>query len=155
MKIQLCYASSRQGLGDDLIDDLSNILTRARDFNAKNLVFGVLYYANNAYFQCLEGEDFIVLPLFESIKRDLRHQDIVEFEIKKIRKYSFKNWSMKYVQKSSKVDIFFHGLGCEEFMPSVLNEQNVQGMLEALLHENQSYIRKRAGLNQRGIHPYL
>jgi len=40
-------------------------------------------------------------------------------------------------------------------MPSVLNEQNVQGMLEALLYENQSYIRKRAGLNQRGIHPYL
>lgn len=155
MKIQLCYASSRHGLADDLIDDLSNILTVARDFNSKNVVFGVLYYANNAFFQCLEGEDFIVLPLFEAIKRDLRHDCIIEFKIKKIKKYSFKNWSMKYVQKSSKVDIFFTYLGYDAFIPSALNEHNLDGMLEALLNENQTRIRKRVGLNQRGIRSYL
>ncbi|ENU23413.1 hypothetical protein F993_01566 [Acinetobacter proteolyticus] len=155
MKIQLCYASSRQGLADDLIDDLSNILTVARDFNSKNVVFGVLYYANNAFFQCLEGEDFIVLPLFESIKKDPRHKNIIEFKVKKIQKYSFRNWSMKYVQKSSKVDIFFNRLGYAEFAPSVLNDQNLDGLLEALLNENQTRVRKKVGLNQRGIHPYF
>ncbi|EPF83591.1 hypothetical protein GCM10025882_26560 [Acinetobacter gyllenbergii] len=155
MKIQLCYASSRQGLADDLIDDLSNILTVARGFNSKNVVFGVLYYANNAFFQCLEGEDFIVLPLLKSIKKDSRHKNIFEFKIKEIQKYSFKNWSMKYVQKSSKVDIFFSRLGYEEFTPSALNDQNLDGLLEALLNENQTRVRKRVGLNQRGIHPYI
>jgi hypothetical protein len=60
MNIRLCYASSRHELIDDLIEDLSDILTVARDFNSKNDIFGVLYYANNAFFQCLEGEKVIV-----------------------------------------------------------------------------------------------
>lgn len=155
MKIQLCYASMRQGHANDLIDDLSDILSIAREFNSKHLVFGVLYYANNAFFQCLEGEDFIVLPLFESIKKDFRHNNIIEFEVKNIDKYNFKSWSMKYVQKSSKVDIFFNRIGCEEFTPSMINEQNLSGLLEALLNENQTRVRKKVGLNQRGIRPYL
>ncbi|WP_151750549.1 BLUF domain-containing protein [Acinetobacter sp. TUM15131] len=155
MKIQLCYASSRQGQADDLIDDLSNILTIARDFNAKNNVFGVLYYANNSFFQCLEGEDFVVLPLFDHIKRDIRHTSIIEFDVKQIHKYSFKSWSMKYVQKSSKVDIYFSRLGHEEFLPSALTDQNLEGLLEALLNETQTHVRKKVGLNQRGIHPYF
>jgi hypothetical protein len=41
MNIRLCYASSRHELIDDLIEDLSDILTVARDFNSKNEIFGV------------------------------------------------------------------------------------------------------------------
>jgi hypothetical protein len=50
MKIRLCYASSRHDSMDDLIEDLSDILSVARDFNFKNDIYGVLYYANNASF---------------------------------------------------------------------------------------------------------
>lgn len=56
MKIRLCYASTRKQSDNDLIEDLNDILNTARDFNSKNLVFGVLYYANNHFFQCIEGE---------------------------------------------------------------------------------------------------
>lgn len=155
MKIRLCYASSRHDSMDDLIEDLSDILSVARDFNFKNDIYGVLYYANNGFFQCLEGERFVVQQLFERIKNDKRHKAILEFDSIEIKKYSFKNWSMKYVQKSSKVDIFFNEIGCEVFTPTALNENNVDKFLEALLSENQTFIKKRVGLNKRGTHPYL
>jgi hypothetical protein len=62
---------------------------------------------------------------------------------------------MKYVQKSSKVDIFFNEIGFEVFTPTALNENNIDKFLEALLTENQTFIKKRVGLNKRGTRPYL
>lgn len=155
MKIRLCYASSRYDSMDDLIEDLSDILSVARDFNFKNEIYGVLYYTSNGFFQCLEGERIVVQQLFESIKTDRRHTSIIEFDSIEIKKYSLKNWSMKYVQKSSKVDIFFNEIGCEVFTPTALNENNIDKFLEALLSENQTFIKKRVGLNKGGTHPYL
>jgi hypothetical protein len=87
MNIRLCYASSRHELIDDLIEDLNDILTVARDFILND--FGVLYYANNAFFQCLEGKKF-VYELFDRIKADCRHNSILEFNVVEIDKFSFK-----------------------------------------------------------------
>lgn len=57
MLIQLCYASERvEHLNSDLLEDLSNILTKSKLFNQEQQIFGVLYYANGFFFQCLEGE---------------------------------------------------------------------------------------------------
>lgn len=53
---------------EDLLQDLRDILTEARDFNDLNQICGVLYYADNAFFQCLEGEREVVERLFEKFK---------------------------------------------------------------------------------------
>ncbi|MCH7331604.1 BLUF domain-containing protein [Acinetobacter modestus] len=155
MNIRLCYASSRHELIDDLIEDLSDILTVARDFNSKNEIFGVLYYANNAFFQCLEGEKVIVYELFDRIKADSRHNSILEFNVVEIDKFSFKNWSMKYVQKSSNVDIFFNQIGFDQFVPAAINEENLNQFIDVLLTENQTEVKRKIGLNKRGTRPYL
>ncbi|SSV71479.1 Sensors of blue-light using FAD family protein [Acinetobacter nosocomialis] len=55
MNVRLCYASQRNENNEDLLQDLRDILTEARDFNDLNEICGVLYYADNAFFQCLEG----------------------------------------------------------------------------------------------------
>ncbi|KKW81575.1 blue light sensor protein [Acinetobacter sp. Ag2] len=155
MLIRLCYASSRNQLTSDLLEDLNNILNTAREFNSNNQIFGVLYYANNYFFQCLEGDKAIVQTLFQQIKNDLRHHDIVEFKIKQIDKIYFKNWSMKYVQKCSKIDIFFNQMGYELFTPTALNEDNLDIFLKELLSEKQTRMRKKVGLNQRGVSTFL
>lgn len=155
MKIRLCYASTRKQSDNDLIEDLNDILNTARDFNSKNLVFGVLYYANNHFFQCLEGERSVVLELFQNIMKDSRHTDIIEYNVIQIDLISFKNWSMKYVQKCSKVDMFFNQLGYEQFTPSALNDENLSVFIAELLNEKQSRLRKKVGLNQRGISNFL
>ncbi|MDU7369005.1 MAG: BLUF domain-containing protein [Acinetobacter baumannii] len=60
MNVRLCYASQRNEKNEDLLQDLRDILTEARDFNDLNGICGVLYYADNAFFQCLEGEPYRV-----------------------------------------------------------------------------------------------
>lgn len=59
-----------------MLQDLRDILTEARDFNDLNGICGVLYYADNAFFQCLEGEQEVVERLFEKIQKDQRHYNI-------------------------------------------------------------------------------
>lgn len=155
MKIRLCYASTRNESSTDLIEDLNSILNVARDFNEKNKIFGVLYYANNHFFQCLEGDKAIVLELFQRITLDARHCEIIEFEVIEIDQIIFKNWSMKYVQKGSKIELFFKSLGLEVFTPSALNEDNLIILLNELASEKQTRIRRKVGLNQRGVTSYL
>ena len=48
MNVRLCYASQRNENNEDLLQDLRDILTEARDFNDLNEICGVLYYADNA-----------------------------------------------------------------------------------------------------------
>ena len=87
MKIRLCYSSIRPVDAGDLIEDLNDILSKARDFNAKHQIYGVLYYANNSFFQCLEGEEEILNDLMQRIMQDPRHHEINVFEaIKSVRK---------------------------------------------------------------------
>lgn len=50
MTVRLCYASQRNQLHPDLLEDLQDILSIARDFNQLNQIYGVLYYADNAFF---------------------------------------------------------------------------------------------------------
>ncbi|KAF1027440.1 MAG: Blue light- and temperature-regulated antirepressor BluF [Acinetobacter bereziniae] len=155
MLVRLCYASTRINSSNDLIEDLNDILNTARDFNRKNEIFGVLYYANDHFFQCLEGERALVLELFKSIKNDRRHNNVIEFKLMDIEEICFKSWSMKYVQKCSKVDLFFKAMGFELFTPSALDEINLNHFVQTLLSEKQTRVRKKVGLNQRGISPYL
>ncbi|HAD70100.1 MAG TPA: blue light sensor protein, partial [Acinetobacter radioresistens] len=54
--IQLCYASKTTSPSDYLLMDLREILSEAQSFNALNSINGVLFYADQYFFQCLEGE---------------------------------------------------------------------------------------------------
>jgi hypothetical protein len=155
MNIRLCYASTRQGLESDLIEDLSEILTTARNFNADHQIFGVLYYANRYYFQCLEGEQYLIEELFERIKNDHRHTMVIHLGSSQIVDLGFKKWSMKYVQKSSGIDHFFRDLGYAAFYPASLDPNNLSAFIDLLIAENSAKVKKKVGLKYRGVNPYL
>ena len=53
---QICYASTSTSDHVQLLQDVRDILSEARDFNALHNISGVLYYADQHYFQCLEGK---------------------------------------------------------------------------------------------------
>lgn len=133
MKIRLCYSSLRVETEQDLLQDLSDILVTARSFNAEQQICGVLYYAQGAFFQCLEGEKNAVEALFEKIKMDPRHKQVHQFQNIEIEKISFKQWSMKYVKFETKIGHFFKDLGFEKFEPMHLNTQNIQDFVDILL----------------------
>lgn len=156
MNIRLCYASKRI-TEDHLMEDIVSILATARQFNAEQKIYGVLYYADNAYFQCLEGEQLIVEALFERIKLDQRHHEIKHLGSSIVQKFTFKKWSMKYVEKNSNINDFFKKQGSEQFSPSMLTETNMPDFLNELLlsSQNRTIGKSKVGYTNRGVNRFL
>ncbi|SDC00105.1 BLUF domain-containing protein [Acinetobacter boissieri] len=132
MLIQLCYTSKREESGD-LLSDLSQILTSAMRFNQKHNICGVLYYANNSFFQCLEGEKESVEKTFERIQQDQRHKALHVVSTKEVFEVNFSQWSMKYVQKNKAVDLFFKQRGFDYFRPERLTETDYNELVNCLI----------------------
>jgi hypothetical protein len=156
MNVRLCYASQRNEENEDLLQDLRDILTEARDFNELNEICGVLYYADNAFFQCLEGEQEVVERLFEKIKNDRRHHNIKWLCTYSIDQNSFQSWSMKYVQRNTNIEAFFLKMGENTFNPILLNQENLKFFLDELLITEQTKIVpvKKVGMVNRGVNPF-
>lgn len=156
MNVRLCYASQRNEKNEDLLQDLRDILTEARNFNDLNQICGVLYYADNAFFQCLEGEQELVERLFEKIKNDQRHYNVKWLCTYSIEKNSFRRWSMKYVQRNTNIESFFLSMGETSFNPTRLDKQNLKIFLNELLIAEQIKINtvKKVGMIKRGVNPF-
>lgn len=156
MNVRLCYASQRNENNEDLLQDLRDILTEARDFNDLNEICGVLYYADNAFFQCLEGEKEVVERLFEKIQKDQRHHNVKWLCTYSIEENSFQRWSMKYVQRNTNIETFFLKMGESTFNPILLNQQNLKFFLNELLIAEQTKVDtvRKVGMVNRGVNPF-
>ena len=155
--IQLCYASTRVEQQFDLIQDLSDILVRARSFNNEQRIFGVLYYAEGRFFQCLQGEQAALEQLFQHIMQDTRHRDIVRYPDQTIDQIDFSKWSMKYVNRHSEIASLFQRFGYSSFQPDVLNLEQIQAFLTTLLRlENvEQPVKLDLGYKNRGYQHYF
>ena len=152
MLIRLCYASTRIEHQNDLLQDFSDILTTARQFNAAQHIYGVLYYAEGHFFQCLEGEQQQLEQLFERIQQDPRHRDVFRFPDQILEHILFSEWSMKYVHKHSQISSLFKKLGFDVFLPHRLDEKTVQQFLALLLDLEQTILPEKSqrGYKNRG-----
>ena len=155
--IQLCYASTRVEQQFDLIQDLSDILVRARSFNTEQRIFGVLYYAEGRFFQCLQGAQAALEQLFQHIAKDTRHRDIVRYPDQNIDQIDFSKWSMKYVNRHSEIASLFQRFGHSSFQPDVLNLEQIQAFLTTLLRlENvKQPVKLDLGYKNRGYQHYF
>lgn len=155
--LQLCYASTRLGDETELLSDLSDILAQARHFNAEQQIFGVLYYAEGHYFQCLQGEASVLEALFARILKDPRHHDVFRFPDEQVKQINFTEWSMKYVHKHSEIASLFNRMGHSRFKPHVLDATALKGLLNILyrVDENQAKLISSKGYKQRGYVPYF
>ena len=81
-------------------DELNLFLTSVRNKNIRLNVTGVLFYHRGNILQIIEGEYDTIIELFERIKFDPRHTDIVKLVDFPISKRSYSNWSMAFQQFS-------------------------------------------------------
>ncbi|OAL81108.1 blue light sensor protein [Acinetobacter sp. SFA] len=155
--LQLCYASERIESEQELLQELSDILATARNFNQQHQIHGVLYYSHGKFFQCLEGQTEIVESLFLRISRDARHHNVLRFEDAFVEQSHFSEWSMKYVHKHSEISSLFSRLGFKQFEPHALQQSGISEFLKVLyrLEENQASLASPKGYKQRGYVPYF
>jgi hypothetical protein len=103
---------------------LKSLLEKARNNNAAKNITGMLLHRDGLFVQALEGEEADIVSLFETIRNDTRHQDVIQIYLRPISIRSFPEWSMGFnrIDESSSQNIegfsdflekaspsFFHG----------------------------------------------
>jgi hypothetical protein len=109
--------------------DIGRILMQSRKNNPKKEVGGVLYFSNNYFFQCLEGEQDAVNTLYQKISNDPRHTNIQTLSVKRIDKRLFSNWSMKYVALKDNINHLLQEKGMKDFNPYEFDEEMIEEVL--------------------------
>jgi hypothetical protein len=116
--------------------DIGRILMQSRKNNPKKQVGGVLYFSNNYFFQCLEGEQEEVNKVYQKISADPRHSNIQSLSVKRIEQRQFSNWSMKYVALRDNVNHLLKSKGRTEFNPYDFNEEMITEVLSLFTTED-------------------
>lgn len=93
--IQLVYTSSApKNLGTV---DVFQIIEQSAKSNAASGLTGFLIYANNRFFQVIEGPFSAIDDLMERLQRDPRHHSIEIIYRSHITSPSFPKWRMKRI----------------------------------------------------------
>jgi len=109
--------------------DVGRILMQSRKNNPSHEIGGVLYFANNFFFQCLEGDQAAVNRVYNKIAEDPRHTNVQSVLVKRINKRKFANWSMKYVALEHQVKQLLKENGFSAFSPYEFDEEMIDKML--------------------------
>ncbi len=76
--------------------ELEEILAVSRRNNEALGITGLLIVKGHAFLQALEGEKAAVYKLYEKIKQDSRHHDVMKISEENIQQRAFANWSMGF-----------------------------------------------------------
>ncbi len=99
--------------------------------NAARDVSGVLYFSDAAFFQVLEGAEADVEAIYESIRRDPRHEELTLLARGAVPARRFGGWAMRFCDASDNP----HLRGLLERRPVTPEDisTTVQKRIEALL----------------------
>lgn len=109
--VRLIYCS--QAAPDQNDDSVQNgILVEATRFNTRNQITGILTIRNGQFLQAIEGSRSVVLDLFASISKDVRHHKVTLLHFSEVSARSFYKWSMGLIRESDiprNISIYFGG----------------------------------------------
>jgi len=104
MTSSLIYASIRDKNCSE--NDIHDILFTSRNKNKLLGITGVLVYSDTMFVQYLEGDRKQVFDLYEKIKKDKRHSEVILVSISSIDNRLFPSWEMGE-RKLKEVDFEF------------------------------------------------
>ena len=135
--VQLVYISRsnlpEMGRNDIIAPQVAHILSKSRRNNRAKRIVGALYYGNGFFYQCLEGEEKDLLALYETLKTDPRHTDLLIVSFKPVDQKSFGEWEMKYVPAEKDINRMLSAVGMSKFDPYRFDERMNKQMLQLLL----------------------
>lgn len=76
--------------------EINELLAFSRKKNKQNNITGFLIIKGKTFIQVIEGENINVDSLFEKIKDDDRHENILTIEKREISKRLFEEWDMGF-----------------------------------------------------------
>lgn len=91
---KLIYSSTRQPNCTD--KDIQDILESCKKNNPNYDVTGVLLHSEHRFIQYIEGSSERVIGLYDKIKDDKRHKNVVMLSYAPIKERLFPSWHMGY-----------------------------------------------------------
>ena len=83
---------------------VKDIMLTANEYNKGKEITGILLYNERNFFQLIEGEKEIIHNLYEKIKKDSRHQDIIKFLEKPVYRNAYDGYLTDFITDSNKFD---------------------------------------------------
>ncbi len=76
--------------------DIAKLMDFIKTNNNILNITGILIYSDGNFFQILEGEKFLIKMLFDKIKKDVRHYNIIKMLDKEIKVNSFSEYNSSF-----------------------------------------------------------
>ncbi len=112
MLTQLVYVSTRQS--NCTSAEIEKILMSCEKNNPSLEITGVLLYSDTKFIQLVEGESKVIMELYDKIKLDSRHKNVMMISYGPLKEKSFPSWHMGARQiKGSEID-FKTGISAED-----------------------------------------
>ncbi|MFN4761503.1 BLUF domain-containing protein [Gillisia sp. Q332] len=132
MRYAIVYVSTAS---KDLKDsEIKNILEESVAWNNGHDLTGILLYSEGNFFQIIEGEESVIKDLFESIKQDSRHIDVLQIFGKEIHKKAYDGYKADFIAAREHYDP--EKMECYMKQMEVLEESTqkaVKNMLKAFI----------------------
>ncbi|SMG30142.1 Sensors of blue-light using FAD [Marivirga sericea] len=93
MLSQLVYVSDRKR-NNSSEDEIDNILEACKKNNPDLGITGALLYSDKKFLQLVEGENGVVMGLYDKIKKDARHANCIMLSYVPIKEKTFPSWHM-------------------------------------------------------------
>ncbi len=90
------YQAVESAVFKNLENGIENLLNYSRENNKKLNITGLLLFIEGTFIQYIEGEEFEVRKLYESIKEDKRLAIVKTIDEGTTDKRIFENWDMAY-----------------------------------------------------------
>lgn len=120
MKYAISYVSTAvAGLPEEEIQNLLKLSSRN---NNKSEITGILLFSNGNFFQVLEGEKSVVEKLFDTIKQDERHYDIIPIFTRKVQDQKFNSYENAFLSLDStynREELDYYTSHVEKLDPSI------------------------------------
>ncbi|MBB5060693.1 hypothetical protein HDF16_005429 [Granulicella aggregans] len=100
-RILYCSRNSLSGSIEQQKTEIAKILAKSRANNPARGITGALMFNSGFFAQVLEGPLEQVERTFETIQRDMRHDDISVLQCGNVPQRDFPEWSMAYAKADS------------------------------------------------------
>ena len=131
--IRMAYASeatfSPQPSEAGVEPNVARILMVSRRNNPRRGIVGGLYYGNNQFFQCLEGDEDAIRDVYYVIRKDTRHRNVKTLIMEPLSEVTFSNWTMKYVPMAEDVSRLLKSEGLDRFEPAKFSDRMCEKMI--------------------------
>jgi hypothetical protein len=132
---RIVYVSAAQALIPPA--DLARLLDGSRRRNAQVGITGLMLYHDGSFFQVLEGPADSVAALFETIRKDARHRQVITLWSGAASARVFPDWRMGFVEVAdlppAMREAVFSLRQASQDMPDTIGDRTVAVLLNSFL----------------------